>query len=85
MCALMQFKNRHPNALCILTLHFQDFFFFSFLPVYPVFLSVIDAFTDKGEILVYYYKEQLKDFLPPESWVAAVRRTHTEKQQNTLK
>lgn len=43
-----------------------------------------DAFTDNGEILVYYYKEQIKDFLPPESWVAAVKRTHTEKQQNTV-
>ncbi|KAI5628091.1 germinal-center associated nuclear protein [Silurus asotus] len=45
---------------------------------------VADAFTDKGEVLVYYYKEQLKDFVPPESWVAAERRTHTEKQQNTV-
>ncbi|XP_053352443.1 germinal-center associated nuclear protein [Clarias gariepinus] len=46
---------------------------------------IADAFTDKGEILVYYYKEQLKDFYPPEGWVAAVRRTHKEKQQNTLR
>lgn len=53
--------------------------------VYPVFLSVLDAFTDKGEILVYYYKEELKDFPPPESWVAAVNRTHMEKQQNTVR
>lgn len=44
----------------------------------------VDAFNDNGEILVYYYKEQLKDFLPPESWVAAVRRTHTEKQHSTV-
>lgn len=56
-----------------------------FRAVYHVFLSVIDAFTDKGEILVYYYKEQLKGFLPPESWVAAVKHTHTEKQQNTVR
>ncbi|TSK92908.1 Germinal-center associated nuclear protein [Bagarius yarrelli] len=41
-----------------------------------------DTFTENGEIFVYYYKEQLKDFLPPESWVAAVKRTYTEKQQN---
>ncbi|KAI4878707.1 hypothetical protein NFI96_013487 [Prochilodus magdalenae] len=50
------------------------------LPESPV---VKDAFTDDGEILVYYYKKQLKDFKPPESWVAAVKRTHREKQQNT--
>ncbi|XP_060732789.1 germinal-center associated nuclear protein [Tachysurus vachellii] len=44
-----------------------------------------DAFADKGEIFVYYYKEELKDFPPPVSWVAAVNRTHMEKQQNTVR
>ncbi|XP_076858543.1 germinal-center associated nuclear protein [Brachyhypopomus gauderio] len=40
-----------------------------------------DSFTDSGDIWVYYYKDHLKDFLPPESWAAAVKRTHWEKQQ----
>ncbi|XP_026851591.2 LOW QUALITY PROTEIN: germinal-center associated nuclear protein [Electrophorus electricus] len=41
-----------------------------------------DSFTDSGDIWVYYYKDQLKDFLPPESWVAAVKGTHMEKRQH---
>lgn len=58
---------------------------FSFFSFYPVALFVIDALTDKGEILVYYYKEELKHFHPPEIWVAAVSRTHTEKQQSAVR
>ncbi|XP_072541729.1 germinal-center associated nuclear protein [Salminus brasiliensis] len=42
-----------------------------------------DAFTDNGEILVYCLKKQLMEFVPPESWVTAVKRTHKEKQQNS--
>ncbi|XP_066542369.1 germinal-center associated nuclear protein isoform X2 [Hoplias malabaricus] len=50
------------------------------LPETPV---TKDAFTEDGEILVYYYKKQLMDFKPPGSWVAAVKHTQREKQQNT--
>lgn len=40
-----------------------------------------DAVTEDGQILVYFRKEGLRDFVPPSSWEAAVKRTHQEKQQ----
>ncbi|XP_061838749.1 germinal-center associated nuclear protein [Nerophis lumbriciformis] len=41
-----------------------------------------DAVTDDGEILVYYLRESLKGFQPPEEWIKAVRLSHRVKQQD---
>ncbi|KAM9776294.1 germinal-center associated nuclear protein [Syngnathus typhle] len=41
-----------------------------------------DAITDDGEILVYYLRESLKGFQPPEEWIESVRMTHREKQRD---
>lgn len=38
--------------------------------------------AEQGEVLVYFFKDQLTCFLPPQSWIAAVKQTHKEKQQN---
>lgn len=40
-----------------------------------------DALTDDGEIFVYFNKDSLKSFLPPDSWIEAVKQTYQEKQQ----
>ncbi|XP_062390501.1 germinal-center associated nuclear protein [Sardina pilchardus] len=40
-----------------------------------------DAITADGQILVYFQREGLSHFAPPDSWGAAVKRTHQEKQQ----
>uniref|UniRef100_A0A8C1Z6F6 Germinal-center associated nuclear protein n=1 Tax=Cyprinus carpio TaxID=7962 RepID=A0A8C1Z6F6_CYPCA len=40
-----------------------------------------DALTDDGEIIVYFYKDSLKNFQPPDSWIKAVKLTYQEKQQ----
>ncbi|XP_035532563.1 germinal-center associated nuclear protein [Morone saxatilis] len=40
-----------------------------------------DAVTEDGEILVYFPRESLKDFQPPEEWTQAIKQTHREKQQ----
>uniref|UniRef100_A0A673HID2 Germinal-center associated nuclear protein n=1 Tax=Sinocyclocheilus rhinocerous TaxID=307959 RepID=A0A673HID2_9TELE len=39
-----------------------------------------DALTDDGEILVYFNKDSLKCFQPPDSWIEAVKQTYQEKQ-----
>ncbi|XP_049606912.1 germinal-center associated nuclear protein [Syngnathus scovelli] len=41
-----------------------------------------DAITEDGEILVYYLRESLKGFQPPEEWIDSVRMTHREKQRD---
>ncbi|XP_034549400.1 germinal-center associated nuclear protein isoform X2 [Notolabrus celidotus] len=40
-----------------------------------------DAVTEDGEILVYFLKESLNGFQPPEEWTQALRQTHREKNQ----
>ncbi|XP_041925259.1 germinal-center associated nuclear protein [Alosa sapidissima] len=40
-----------------------------------------DAITADGQILVYFHREGLSDFVPPASWGEALKRTHQEKQQ----
>lgn len=42
---------------------------------------ITDALTDHGEILVYFNKDSLKSFQPPDSWMEAVKQTYQEKQQ----
>uniref|UniRef100_A0A8C1G108 Germinal-center associated nuclear protein n=1 Tax=Cyprinus carpio TaxID=7962 RepID=A0A8C1G108_CYPCA len=39
-----------------------------------------DALTDDGEILVYFNKDSLKCFQPPDSWIEAVKQTYQERQ-----
>lgn len=40
-----------------------------------------DALTDDGEILVYFNKDSLKSFQPPDIWIEAVKQTYQEKRQ----
>ncbi|XP_048050228.1 germinal-center associated nuclear protein isoform X2 [Megalobrama amblycephala] len=40
-----------------------------------------DALTDDGEIFVYFNKDSLKSFRPPDSWIEAVKQTYQDKQQ----
>ncbi|XP_051565497.1 germinal-center associated nuclear protein-like [Myxocyprinus asiaticus] len=40
-----------------------------------------DALTGDGEIFVYFNKDSLKCFRPPDSWMEAVKQTNQEKQQ----
>ncbi|TRZ03754.1 hypothetical protein DNTS_009746 [Danionella cerebrum] len=42
-----------------------------------------DALTEDGQILVYFNKESLKNFQPPEIWIEAVKQTYQEKQQKS--
>ncbi|XP_043105018.1 germinal-center associated nuclear protein [Puntigrus tetrazona] len=44
-------------------------------------LMAKDALTNDGEILVYFNKNSLKSFQPPDSWIEAVKQTYQEKQQ----
>jgi len=39
-----------------------------------------DAPTGDGEIHVYFNKDSLKSFQPPDSWIEAVKQTYQEKQ-----
>ncbi len=49
--------------------------------MYVLTLMITDALTDDGEILVYFNKDSLKCFQPPDSWIEAVKQTYQEKQQ----
>ncbi|XP_067300375.1 germinal-center associated nuclear protein [Pseudorasbora parva] len=40
-----------------------------------------DALTNDGEIYVYFNKDSLKSFRPPDIWIEAVKQTYQEKQQ----
>ncbi|XP_016375449.1 germinal-center associated nuclear protein isoform X2 [Sinocyclocheilus rhinocerous] len=40
-----------------------------------------DALMDDGEILVYFNKDSLKSFQPPDIWIEAVKLTYQEKRQ----
>ncbi|CAM4601451.1 unnamed protein product [Leuciscus chuanchicus] len=39
-----------------------------------------DVLPDDGEIYVYFNKDSLKSFQPPDSWIEAVKQTYQEKQ-----
>ncbi|XP_037120761.1 germinal-center associated nuclear protein isoform X2 [Syngnathus acus] len=41
-----------------------------------------DAITEDGEILVYYLRESLKGFQPPEEWIDSVGMTHRESRRD---
>ncbi|XP_052421100.1 germinal-center associated nuclear protein-like [Carassius gibelio] len=43
-------------------------------------LVLKDALTDDGEIRVYFNKDSLKCFRPPDSWTEAVKQTYQERQ-----
>ncbi|XP_055071228.2 germinal-center associated nuclear protein [Misgurnus anguillicaudatus] len=44
-------------------------------------LMAEDALTDNGEILVYFNKDSLEGFQPPDIWIEAVKQTYHEKQR----
>lgn len=48
--------------------------------MYVLTVLITDALTDDGEIYVYFNKDSLKSFQPPDSWIEAVKQTYQEKQ-----
>lgn len=53
---------------------------FEHVPLLNVCFKITDALTDDGEILVYFNKDSLKCFQPPDSWIEAVKQTYQERQ-----
>ena len=51
--------------------------------IYCYCFVVSDTITENGEILVYFDKESLNGFKPPDEWTHAVQKTHREKQQES--
>lgn len=49
--------------------------------MYILTVLITDALTDDGEIFVYFNKDILKSFRPPDSWIEAVKQTYQDKQQ----